>query len=135
MSDSIYQQIQRAMAQKNTALTGVYGRDGQRLFLLKTAGNTQRFTSVYEVTSGYLTQFDEFRETMLFKIAIEDSVNFSDKLAQTSYIGFGVPNVSGQIEVYYISPEARDRVAPNAKDVHWKLYATRKPEMRYTIIP
>ena len=133
MSDSVYEQIQRAMAQKNTALTNVYGRDGQRLFLLKTAGNTKRLESVYEVTSGYQAIFDKYREQMFFNVAINDSANFDDLLAQTSYIGFGVPDISNTIEVYAISFDARDRVAPNAKDVFWSLFVTRKPEMRFTL--
>lgn len=134
MSDAVYKQIQKAMSQKNTALTGVYGRNRQRLFLLKAAGNTKKLINVFEVTKGFLVIYDKYREQMFFNVAIADESGFMNFLAQTSYLGFGVPDTDNNIEVYAISFDARDRVAPNAKDVFWSLFATRKPEIRYKIV-
>jgi hypothetical protein len=133
MSTAIFQQISQGMAQLNDGLRGAFDRDGVRCFLLKKEGQTQRYVVVQELTSGYYVRFSEYRQQMQFRIANDDS-GITDAIAQSSAIGYGVPNGDGKIDIYPVSPELRDRVPPNGSSPFWKLYGDRKAEIRFTIV-
>lgn len=132
MSTAIFEAKAGGMAIKNDALRDAFYIDGTRLFLLKKEGQTQRFTLVAEITTGWYCKWNEFRERMTFRLASTSS-GLADQIAQTSYIGYGVPNASEQVDVFSISFEQRDRVPPNASSVYWKLYGVRQKELRYTV--
>lgn len=105
--------------------------DSVRCFLLKRAGETSQFTPVKELISGYFVEWSGFREQMQFTLA-DDTYSYNNDVAQTSHIGYGVPN-AGKIDVYVISNDTRDRVQPDVNSPFWKLYGTRVPSLRYTI--
>lgn len=133
MSDAIKAQMINGMSQLNDALSDVFLPDGRKCFLLKREGQTQRFAVVQELTASYYVKWNSYREQMLFRVATIDA-GFSDIVAQTHAIGYGVPNIDGMIDVYAISPDQRDRVPPDGSNPFWKLYGIRKPEQRFTIV-
>lgn len=133
MSDAIFDTKAAGLAQKNDALRAALGRDGERMFLLKREGQTKRFTPIAEVTAGWQVKFNEFRGQMVFRVATTDAT-FADDIAQASYIGYGVPDGSSQIEVFSIDPDRRDVVAPAGSSVYWKVYAAKEPKERFTVV-
>lgn len=120
------------MAKKNDALRNALGRDGSRMFLLKRGGQTERFASVAEIVSGWQVKFSDYRQQMQFKVATTDA-DFADDIAQTSFIGYGVPDDDGEIEVFAINPDRRDVIAPTGSSVYWKVYAAKAANERFTI--
>jgi hypothetical protein len=106
--------------------------DDLRIFLLKHGGQTSRFGVVREVTDPFFVNYNGYREQMQFEIATDDS-NMLNDAAQTSFLGYGVPNDSNQIDVYPIRDEARDKVAPVGPSATWKFFGLREPTERFTI--
>jgi hypothetical protein len=103
-----------------------------RMFLLKPGKETQRFVVVAEVTVPFWSRWSSFREQTVFMWA-DEAVEWMDRVAQSSHIGYGIPNETAEIEIYSVSPDQRDRVAPNAGSLMWKLYGTRLAKPRFTI--
>src|SRR5687767_9702024 len=90
-----------------------------KVYLLKREGQTKRFSVVLEVASGSFVSFDKFRDSMILSVATA-AANFGDIQAQSSYIAYGEPDGAGSIDVYEISPEARDRIPPTETSPAWK---------------
>jgi hypothetical protein len=103
-----------------------------RMFLLKRSGETQRFTVIDEITSGFWSRWSSYREQSVFMWA-DASGEWLDKVAQTSHIGFGVPDADAKIDVFAISPDQRDRLAPSGANLIWKLYGIRAAAERFAI--
>lgn len=101
---------------------------GVRMFLLKRSGQTKKFTSVVELTSGWFVLFDrEFRDEIKLMYATLDG-NFGDVLAQASFLAFGSGTV---LDVY--SFDGKDPIPPNATSPSWRIDATREAKERFTI--
>ena len=103
-----------------------------RMFLLRRAGETQRFAVVAEITDGHWSRWDTFREQTTFIWASSDA-EWTDLVAQTSHVGFGVLDDLGQIDVFVISPDQRDRVPPSGGNLLWKLYGSRDGTLRFQL--
>lgn len=104
--------------------------DGARLFLLKRAGETQKFVAVIEITTGWNAIFDkEFRDEMKVSIATETSI--ADEIAQSSFIGYGLGASGDEIDVFPF--DKKDAVQPNATSPSWKLHAKRDGRERFLI--
>jgi hypothetical protein len=111
---------------------------GYRFFMLKRAGETKRFSVVLEVTSGYYTEYSDWRQQLGFFNQTLDT-SFPDKVAQTTHCAAGVPIVDvttpGQylLDVYGIDPNRRDVVPPTVANSGWKIYMTREPKERFIL--
>jgi hypothetical protein len=106
--------------------------DDVRIFLLKRAGQTERLTVVREVTEAWFVNYNNYREQMQFEIATNDA-DMPNDAAQTSYIGYGVPNDANQVDLYAIQDASRDKVPPVGPSATWKFFGLRQPEKRFTI--
>lgn len=105
---------------------------GVRFFLLKREGQTKRLAEIVEITSGGWVRWNEIREQMQFVIA-DNSEIIKDFVAQTTFTGYGVPNTDDEVDVFVISDDQRDRIAPTATSPFWKLFGTREPSERFTL--
>lgn len=141
MSTAIYNAKAAAFAAKQDALRDVFGLDGNRVFLLKRDGQSgTKYTNLGELTSGVRIQFDNNRaESGLFRYAVVDIDSFRDTWAECSHVAYGVPNGSGEIEVYAwaSSPETgveKDRIDPDVSSIYFAGRIVRLPQERYTIV-
>lgn len=105
---------------------------GSRLLLLKRGGETSRFALIAEVPSGFWSRWSNYREQSVFTWASSDA-EWLDRIAQTSHIGFGVPDDAGTIDVFAINPDQRDRISPSGGNLLWKVYGVRDATNRYQI--
>lgn len=106
---------------------------GSRMFLLKRASHSKEFEVVHEITIPFWSRWSSFREQTVFMWA-DDAVEWMDRVAETSHVGYGEPEGDDQeIDVYLITPDARDRVMPNAANLMWKLYGSRLADERFAI--
>ena len=101
-------------------------------YLIKRDGQTKRFTVVIDLVTGWFVSPDKFREAFSLRYATADA-SFGDKLAQSSWIAYGTPNADGEIDVYEISPDKRDKVPPSETNPSWKVFVQRFDEERFTI--
>lgn len=104
---------------------------GTRLFLLKRAGQTKRLAVVAEIVGGYWVRWSSFREQTQFRMA-SNSAELEEAVAQTSHIGFGEATAE-EIDVFAVSPDQRDRIAPTGASPFWKLYGTRQANERFNL--
>lgn len=101
---------------------------GVRLFLLKRAGQTEKFNVVKEVVSGWFASFDkQYREELKASVATLDAA-FADEVAQSSFLAYGTVS---PLDVYKY--EKKDAVAPNATSPSWKIHAEREASERFAI--
>ena len=102
---------------------------GVRLFLLKRAGQTEKFSVVKEVVSGWFASFDkQFREELKISVATLDEA-FADEIAQSSFLAYGT---ASPLDVYQYGK--KDAVGPNATSPSWKIFAGRAESERFTIV-
>ena len=85
-----------------------------------------------ELTGGWFIEFSEYRGQFKLLYAGADA-NFSDEIAQVSYIACGVPDGSGEIEVFSINPDKRDVIPPTGTNPLWKVYVDKAPAERFLI--
>lgn len=104
----------------------------QVCFLLKRELQSKRFAVVLKLETGWFCKFDKFRDSFILSVATED-INFNDLQAQSSFVGYGMPDSASEIDVYEISQEARDRIPPNETSPSWKFLIERMPNERFTI--
>lgn len=101
---------------------------GVRLFLLKRAGQTEKFAVVKEITGGWFASFDkQFREELKASVATLDA-GFADEIAQSSFLAYGS---ASPLDVYQYGK--KDAVQPNATSPSWKIFAARQEGERFTI--
>ncbi len=101
---------------------------GVRLFLLKRAGQTEKFAVVREVAGGWFAAFDkQFRDELKISVATLDAA-FEDDVAQSTYLGYGS---TALLDVFLFAK--KDAVSPNATSPSWKIHATREPEERFAV--
>src|SRR5687767_824183 len=98
MSNIIFNQIAGGMLELNSALTSAFLPSGARCFLLKRGLNSGKLVVVKELTSGWFMEFSEYRGQFKLLYATLDPL-FSNEIAQTAFIGYGVPDADNQIEV------------------------------------
>lgn len=132
MSDAIIEAKTSGMAAKNNALRDAFDPDGKVYYLLRRAGETSRFTVVTELLGGHDLKWNEYRGQTRLRIATM-APEMNDLVAITSHFAAGVPDAEGKIEVFVVSDDQVDRVAPDGKSVYWKLYGTKVPSERFTI--
>lgn len=104
----------------------------ERMFLLRRAGETSRFTIVAEVLTGYWSRWSEYRQASVFMWA-SNTPEWNDRVATATHIGFGVPNENGQIDVFEIQETSNDQTPPSGGNLIWKAYGQRMPEQRFII--
>ncbi len=121
------------MRLKNTAITNAFERDGVKLFLLKRSPDSQELTTIQELTEGWQMKFNTYRGQMLLTYATVET-EFADIIAQTTFVAYGVPDMDNQIEVFSIDPDRRDVIAPNGGSPFWKVFVTKEPTERFTIV-
>lgn len=119
------------MAQLNDGLRNAFLPDGVVCYLLAKGGQTERRKVVKQVTAGYLARWNEYRGQTQFRFVDLDG-ELEEAIAQSSEVAYGLPR-GGEVDIYSISPEARDRVPPDASSPFWKLYGERVPEERFSI--
>src|SRR5690606_33910841 len=107
------------------------GVDGVRCFLLKRAGETSKFTSIIELTTGFYADWSEYRQAMRFTYATTADV--TNAVATVTHIGYGVADGDGTLDVYTIEDPSRDIVSPSNGDWFWKFYANKTRNERFTI--
>lgn len=101
---------------------------GVKLFLLKRAGQTEKFAVVREVTGGWFASFDkQFRDELKISVATLDA-DFADQIAQSSFVGYGT---TSPLDVYQFGK--KDATGPNATSPSWKIFATRTEAERFSI--
>lgn len=133
MSDAIFIARSSGMALKNDALRDAFALDGVRCFLLKREGQTKRYSSLVELTTGHRVKFDDSRaESGLFRYATTD-LTFRDTWAQTSHIGYGVPDDDTKIEVYSFADGEKDTIDPDGSSVYWAGRIVKVKNERYQI--
>lgn len=103
-----------------------------RLFLLKSAGQTEKFTVVFEVIKGWMIEPDEYRAQTALYIATGDT-DFENFIAQTSFVGCGVLDFDSDVDVFSIDPDRRDVFPPSAISPLWKVFLTREAAMRFRV--
>ena len=121
------------MQQLNDSLRAAFLPSGVRCFLIKSAPNSgTKWIVVKELTSGWFIEFSEYR--VLFKLlyATLDEA-FSDEIAQTTFVAYGVPDADNQMEVFAIDPERRDVIPPTGSTPFWKIYVDKEPKKRFLI--
>lgn len=102
--------------------------DGVRLFLLKRAGQTEKFAIVREVTGGWFAAFDkQFREELKVSVATL-SESFADELAQCSFLAYGSTDL---LDVYKF--DKKDAVQPVVTSPSWKIHAVRVENERFAV--
>lgn len=106
--------------------------ENTRVFLLKSAGQTEKFTVVAEITSGWMIEPDEYRGQMVLYIATNE-IGFENQFAQTLFVGYGVADADNDVDVFSIDPDRRDVFPPSAISPLWKVYLTREAAMRFRI--
>ncbi len=103
---------------------------GLRLFLLKRAGQSQKFAVVAEIAGGWFGTFDkEFRDEMKISIATES--NIADEIAQSSFLAYGFGAAGDELDVF--SFDRKDACRPNATSPSWKIHTKRDAAERFTI--
>lgn len=124
----------RAKAKGNDIKTRLLLPPGYRIFFLKRAGETKRFSIVREVTSGATTKYSDWRQQLVLNVSTSDPT-FADDAAQTSYwaCGVGYGDDKNIFDVYVVDPARRDVVPPTANNSAWKFFLTREPKERFTL--
>lgn len=120
------------MIQLNDSLRRAFLPTGSRCFLLKRVQSSgTRFIVVQELTSGWFIEFNEYRGQFKLLYATLDTAA-GDKIAQTSFIAYGVPDADDQLEVFSIDPSRRDVIPPVGTNSQWKVYVDKTNE-RFTL--
>ncbi len=124
---SLVDTIVRVSGRQNDIQRRLLMAEGSRCFLLKRAGETSKFKSVAELTSGWVIEFNEYRAQ--FTLYYADTLGtFKDLIGQTSFIAFGE---GASLAVYSIDPDRRDVIEPTVENAMWKVYVTRVATERY----
>jgi hypothetical protein len=136
MSDAIHSAKAGGLAIKQNALRDAFSLDGVRCFLLKRTGQSgTKYTNLLELTSGWRIKFDDNRaESGLFRYAVVDIDAVRDIWAETSHIGYGVPNSSGEVEVYNFADGEKDRIDPDGSSVYFAGRVIRQPAERLALV-
>lgn len=104
--------------------------DGTRVFLLKRLLNSSFFEPIGEIKNYYSVKFNSYREQMQFEFATENTT-FNDFFAQTSHIGYGVPDMQNEIDIFSI--QARDKIPPNGTSPTYKCFGVRADNERFQV--
>jgi hypothetical protein len=83
-----------------------------------------------QLTSGWMVELDGIRDRFQFKYATTDT-DFRDMWAESTHIGYGVPNDDDEIEVFEIDPEQKDNFDPEAFSPFWQCMAVKVPNERF----
>lgn len=105
-----------------------------RIFLLASQEFSDGFSVITEVASGWFFKWQDEREQMRFSFA-STSRTFHDDLAQVSFIACGIPDADGEIEIFAVDPNARNRdiVAPTGGKPYWNFFARRDSAKRFAV--
>jgi hypothetical protein len=125
MSNAIITALTGGMNTLNTALTAAFAPDSVQCFLLKRAENSETFTEVREVTSGFF--YDRDQSKFDFAPLLTDTT-FHDHFTSANYIAYGA---GATIQVFEIDPEQKDETKYDAASPFYMAVVTRTKE-RYT---
>lgn len=107
-----------------------------RIFFLKRAGETSKFSVVREVLLGEGADvgYSDWRQQLVLSVYTLDT-SFPDDAAQTSYwacgVGYGAGNK--KFNVYAVDPQRRDVVEPTVNNAAWKFFLTREPRESFVL--
>lgn len=108
-------------------------RSGSQVcFLLEHAPNSKKLQVVRKLETGWFVSWDKFRESMTLRIATADA-SFADDQANSSFIGYGTPDADGDIEIYKMPEDKRDKVPPTETNPSWKFYIEQDESERFTV--
>lgn len=108
-------------------------RSGSQVcYLIKHASNSKKFEVVRKLETGWFVSWDKFREALTLRAATADAA-FTDDQAQSSFIAYGAPDGDGDIDVYFMPTDKRDRVPPTETSPAWKFYIERDETQRFRI--
>lgn len=105
---------------------------GERLFLLRKKKESSQFESIFEITADFWSRWSTYREQTVFMWA-SNAPEWVDRVAKTTHVGFGIPDTDGDVQVFEISSDQRDRLAPTGANLLWKLYGVRQIPLRFQI--
>lgn len=107
---------------------------GYRIFFLKRAGETKKFSIIREVTTGAATKYSDWRQQLVLTVNTLDAT-FDNDAAQTSYwaCGVGYGDDKNIFDVYVVDPQRRDVVPPTANNAAWKFFLTREPRESFVL--
>lgn len=133
MSNAIFNQIAGGLITLNDSLRAAFLPDDSACFLIKRAEfSGTRWTVVKELTRGWFIEFSEYRGQFKLLYATLDA-DFTDEIAQTSFIAYGAPGADGEIDVFSIDPDKRDIIPPTGTNSQWKIYVDKAPLERFLI--
>lgn len=124
----------RAKAKGNDVKRRLLLPPGFRIFFLKRAGETKKFSVIREVTVGATIKYSDWRQQFALSVYTLDT-SFPDDVAQTSYwaAGVGYSTNDKTFDVYAVDPQRRDVVAPTANNAAWKFFLTREPRESFVL--
>lgn len=106
---------------------------GCEVYLLRRGSNTSDFEIVRHITRGRWARFSSYRGMMVLSVSSLDEICLPDEIALASFFAFGKPDDNDRIDVYSISPEARDETLTNAQSYAWRLMGVRQAGERFRI--
>lgn len=95
-------------------------------FLLKRTEFSASWSAV-EVTSGFFSEWNNYREQTQFSFATTDT-DFRDEFAKATHIAYG----AATLDVFEIQDDAKDKIFPDGTSPFYKAYAVRDGRERYT---
>ena len=104
----------------------------QVCYLIKHAPNSKKFEVVKQLETGWFVTWDKFREAFSLRVATLDAA-FADEQAESSFIAYGAPDADGDIDVYFMPTDKRDKVPPTETNPSWKFYIERDETQRFRI--
>ncbi len=104
----------------------------QVCYFLKHAPNSKKFEVVRKIETGWFVSWDRFREALTLRIATADAA-FTDEQSESSFIAYGTPDEDGDIDIYPMPEDKRDKVPPTETSPAWKFFIERDEKQRFRI--
>lgn len=101
-------------------------------FLIKHEAHSEKFAVVRQIESGFFVSYDHKREAFLLRVATAD-VDFAEQAGDASFIAHGTPDADGDIFVYPMPEDKRDKVPPNESSPCWRFFAERAEKERFRV--
>lgn len=121
------------MTTLNDALRLAFLPNGSRCFLLKRGKDSGKKFESFELVSGWMVEFSEFRTQFKLLYSTNDAA-FNDEIYTSSFIAYGVPDADGEIEMFSINPDKRDIIPPTGTNSQWKVYVDKSPGERFKVL-
>jgi hypothetical protein len=122
MSNAIITALTGGMNTLNTALTAAFAADSVQCFLLKRAENSETFTEIREVTSGFF--YDRDQSKFDFAPLLTDTT-FHDHFTSAGFIAYGA---GATLQIFEIDAEQKDETKSDASSPFYMAIVTRTKE-------